>query len=841
MAPHDANERSSDNADNNRLTNDTADNSDLTGGPSGGQPDYNRRSFLKLTGTVAGVTAGMAGAAAGQTTRHGISFDRVVDAVDDLGMDPNGNATIDAKLDKNLDTGTLIKFPPGEYLISDDQVFRGESRLGILGLGDGPRDVTFKAAKGYAGKWLNVGGGSEQHLIENVSLHERYDNDSGIALRYKASGTILKDVEWLGRTPTDHSFGYQITVDDVRRDGVSLVENVTAGIDAPANQAVYPNGMPLFRNSPSHEGEVIIRNMVAHQRNGSALRSTNMDGVVTVEGGEFVANSNSNLRFSAGHHPDKVSTADGTYIEMNSDVRSPAANEAVRVDASGGDAAGAIFRNLTINWKEVDRPVTGSPRGAIVLFNGHGRAEFYNCTVYNEDGKTVNSVDSANTYDDDIIIENCDFTGPGGDFDAGDRDGSVIRDSSIDMPNASFYNFETVNIDSNAEGLDGSNDGSDGTSDQPSLPNTLTVRGKGTPTNYRFEVTKDVIGVNNSIEDYDSINGSTVEGWVTTSTHVDEFEFSGELSTLEFIEGDAEVKVNGEAIEPTDGSNDDDSNTDSPRTLKVQGTGTPTRYTIEVSDSLEPKSDTVESYDDVSDSSVTGWVTEPSHVDEFTFTGEISSIEFIKGDADIYVGGQLVGSNDGDTTDGSGDGSDSDDSTDDSSSGDATKALKIQGTGTSTQYHLEVSDTLTGKSDTIESYDKISGSSVTGWVTEPSHVDEFTFTGEISKLTFYEGEADVYVDGEKVTPDNTTAEPTRTLKVQGTGTPTRYHIEVDDSLTGVNDSIESYDDVTSTSVKGWVTEPSHVDEFTFTGSVKTVEFYEGEADVYVDGQQISQQ
>ena len=351
-------------------------------------------------------------------------------------------------------------------------------------------------------------------------------------------------------------------------------------------------------------------------------------------------------------------------------------------------------------------------------------------------------------------------------------------------------------------------------SDASELPNTLTVRGTGTPTNYRFEVTGQVGVIDDSVEEDDTIVGSTVEGSVTTSEHVDKFGFSGELSALELLTGEAEVRVNGSVVGAENASG-----SESRRTLKVQGTGTPTQYYIEVDKLLTPVEDTVESNEKISETSVTGSVTEPEDVDRYTFYGEITTLEVSDGDADVYVDGQLVGSTDESTS-------------------ESSRSLQVRGRGTTTQYHIEVSDVLTPVEDTVESYEAVSEASVTGWITEPGHVDRFTFTGEISEITFYDGEADVYVDGQRVTPDNPTTEPTRRLKVQGTGTATQYHIEVDDSLVGVNDSMESYEEVSSTSVTGWVTDPEHVDEFIFTGSVNTVRFYVGEANVYVDGRLI---
>ena len=103
---------------------------------------------------------------------------------------------------------------------------------------------------------------------------------------------------------------------------------------------------------------------------------------------------------------------------------------------------------------------------------------------------------------------------------------------------------------------------------------------------------------------------------------------------MEFLEGDADVYVNGELVEPTDGS--------SSQSLRIQGTGTATEYAVEVSDELTPVEETIEEWDSVSQTSAQGWVTTTSDVDEFTFTGELTRVEFLEGDADVYVDGEAI-------------------------------------------------------------------------------------------------------------------------------------------------------------------------------------------------------
>jgi len=751
-------------------------NKDLTG--SNG--NLQRRSLLKLIGStsVAAAVSGLSGIASAETTYNGITFDRVVDAVDDLGMDPTGSEPIDAAFESALETGTLIEFPPGEYRIDSSHNDSSVSRFGFRGTGSHRHDVQFKPTAGSAVAMLQ-GGGPGPYMIENVSFHELDDDVSMMYLGLGSSnGVYVGNVEWLGRTPLDDGSDYTISADVYDQDAVSVFENIYAGLDKPAVDATYPDGVAFLRAGPAHEGEVVLRNPVIHQRNSAATRLEAGPGVTTIEGGEFVNNQNANIRFGAGDHPTKVSSATGTYIKTDG---SRTTSDAVRLGATKDGYAGAVFRDLEIEWTK------DNGRGVIALpdWGHHGRVEFYNCTIRNEgsDTLTVNA-DPVSIEDDKIIMENCSFTGSGRGFDAADRDGSVIRDSCIDMPNASIETFDTENV---------SNGGCGGnTNGGPSASITVTDK---------TDLTVELSGADSTDSDGDivaydwDVNGSSYQGKSVSHT----FDSEGTYSVTLVVEDDdgatdsttTEVSVSEIALE---------------KHLEIRGTGITTEYAFEVSEQLQPVSGTIEEWDDVTETSATGYVTETSHSDEFTFDGEITSFEFLEGEADVFVDGEQI------------------DPTMD--------RLEIRGTGTTTEYAFEVSEQLQPVSGTIEKWDDVSGTSATGYVTETGHSDEFWIEGEIASFEFLEGRAEVYRNGDRIYPTEST------LTIQGTGTPTEYAVEVGGEIEGVSDTLEGWDDVSGDTANGWVTNSSHVDEFTFTGELTSVEFLQGEADVFVDGEAV---
>ncbi|QSG07726.1 PKD domain-containing protein [Halapricum desulfuricans] len=702
----------------------------------------------------------------------------MVDAVDDLGMDPNGNEPIDAAFNDAIKTGTLIEFPPGEYLMETDHSDAGVSRFGVRGLGDHRNDVQFLPEAGSGIAFLH-GGGPGPYMIENVSFHERDDETSMVYLGMGSeNGVYVGNVEWLGRSPLDDASDYHISADVYDQDAVSVFENVYAGLDKPAIEADYPEGIAFFRAGPSHKGEVIIRNPVIHERNSAATRLTAGPGVTTIEGGEFVNNQNANIRFGAGDHPSKVSSATGCYVKADGSRDSA---DAIRVDASSNGYTGAVFRDIEIEWtKETGRGVIALPD-----WGGHGSAAFYDCVVHNDGAETLTvNADSVSPDDDAVVLENCSFTGSGRGFDAADRDGSVIRDSCIDMPNASIETFETENVSNGGCGED--------TNEGPSASITVTDK-----TDLTVELSgSDSTDSDGDIVAYDwDVNDSSYQSESISHT----FDSEGTYSVTLVVEDDdgatdsttTEVSVSETALE---------------KHLEIRGTGITTEYAFEVSEQLEPVSGTIEEWDDVTETSATGYVTETSHSDEFWIDGDITSFEFLEGEADVFLDGEQI------------------DPTMD--------RLEIRGTGITTEYAFEVSKQLEPVSGTIEEWDDVTETSATGYVTETSHSDEFWIDGDITSFEFLKGRAEVYRNGDRIYPTE------RTLTIQGTGTPTEYAVKVGGEIEGVSDTFEGWDDVSGDTANGWVTNPSHVDEFTFTGELTSVEFLQGEADVFVDGEAV---
>ncbi|ELZ88786.1 hypothetical protein C441_18777, partial [Haloferax sulfurifontis ATCC BAA-897] len=163
----------------------------------------------------------------------------------------------------------------------------------------------------------------------------------------------------------------------------------------------------------------------------------------------------------------------------------------------------------------------------------------------------------------------------------------------------------------------------------------------------------------------------------------------------------------------TDGSTDSTTDsTDSQNELRLVGTGVETQYEVAVSGTLEASGDTVEQWDDVSESSATGWVTTDGVEDTYAFTGTITSLSFLEGEAEVYVNGTRV----------------------DPAVFSLPNTLVVEGDGAETTYEFMVSgdilnDPLVGAT---ESDDSLTNGKAKGSVTDG--IDAFRFSGDIKKM-----------------------------------------------------------------------------------------------------------
>lgn len=113
-----------------------------------GPPLLARRDYVKLGVAAAAATVGAGAtlsAVSAGADRAGIEFGQVLDAVEDLGIDPEGGASMAQQL-TDLPANTLVQFPAGTYLIDERVEFAVDGTLGFEADGD----ATIKGGSGFS-------------------------------------------------------------------------------------------------------------------------------------------------------------------------------------------------------------------------------------------------------------------------------------------------------------------------------------------------------------------------------------------------------------------------------------------------------------------------------------------------------------------------------------------------------------------------------------------------------------------------------------------------------------------------------------------------------------------
>ena len=81
---------------------------------------------------------------------------------------------------------------------------------------------------------------------------------------------------------------------------------------------------------------------------------------------------------------------------------------------------------------------------------------------------------------------------------------------------------------------------------------TLSIQGTGETTNYALSVTEGLVGVDDSVEQWDGVSETSADGWVTSAGSTDSYEFRGDVTAFEFKQGAARVSLDGAEVDPSE-------------------------------------------------------------------------------------------------------------------------------------------------------------------------------------------------------------------------------------------------------------------------------------------------
>jgi hypothetical protein len=606
----------------------------------------NRRSLLQAAGTFtaaslfAGGTATMASTASAKTASD-FQFDQVLNAVDDLGADPNGNEDVVPIITNNYQSNTKIEFPPGEYRLGSRWIDNDSavSNFGLVGTGSSPRDVQFLVPDGrFNGQLaLALWGPKSDHLFKNWSVQLTDNGDRSYAMQISLEdGSLFEDLEWLGRVAGEETSvkGYVTCIETTTQDGVNTIRRLTFGKDAPAVRPEYPDGRYAIYMHTRHVGENVFDDLHIERMSSSAFRLGSCPGVLTVLGGYFANNNNGNIRLSGGDHPSKHSVVDGA-VAVQDNVTQP--GNSVHIDNSDDYHAGVVFRNCDIISTDstAGQPVIASPDWA-----DHGSITFQNCRVQNDIDQLTINIDDVDMSDDTITIDQCSFTGSGRGISVEGREGSVIQNSCFDMPNGSISGLETQNI-STSGCVDSISGDSQDTDTSVAVSTDSASTGETSAT---LKGSLDDLGGASSSDVYFEYRQAGNSSWSATAVQARSSTGSFSRDVGDLSSGtDYEFRA---AADASDGDADTGStatfttDSESLNGLEIDGSNIGQRipYEITVSGDIV-KGDRANDNDTISGSTADGQVN--GGIDTYEFSGGVTDVQ-ISEDVPIYVNGSRL-------------------------------------------------------------------------------------------------------------------------------------------------------------------------------------------------------
>ncbi|ELZ28511.1 hypothetical protein C474_15434 [Halogeometricum pallidum JCM 14848] len=361
-------------------------------------------------------------------TRHSISFERTVDAVADLGLDPDEGTVVDDAL-AAVDPGTRVEFPTGRYLI--DSCWIRSDNVGLVAA-DGANPV-FVPAEPTADSedWtllLKTGG---DHVVSGFEFDFTQEGYGGSLRVMPPDGDFhIQDVRVRGIAP-DSVDGLAVAVDDP--DGVGTVERFYArdgsGYDSSSHGIFVADSHTgrlnvvdcevwnwsdngLYASSPGYVGSY----------NGTETNDRG-DGEVHVLGGVYKNNNIANVRIgTTGSSVKEVTIVNernpsgDTWDSRGYDIMPRSGSEPDPVVNARGiwltNRTGLLVEDCDINME------AGRASGAVVVGNSVGAAVVRDTRirVTSSDVGQVISVGSPDIQWDDthITFSNVSVTGYGG-------------------------------------------------------------------------------------------------------------------------------------------------------------------------------------------------------------------------------------------------------------------------------------------------------------------------------------------------------------------------------------------------------------------------------------------
>lgn len=222
-------------------------------------------------------------------------FDRVFDAVEDLGCDPSGESACDWAIERGVGDNVGIRFPSGTYRFEQGHRFRDFERIGFIGDGD----VSFVPPDGFNDKLFGFFGGWVR--FEGIDVDISADETTAGLRFITGSGFHVEDVEFLGRGyhPDEsvvNMLALAVTDDSAR----GTVRNIVARRGSAIGHYKKGSGRVGIWIGGSHLGHVTVRDCRLEEFGNNGIYGSRCDGTVDVIGGLYRNNNVCGVRLGGG-------------------------------------------------------------------------------------------------------------------------------------------------------------------------------------------------------------------------------------------------------------------------------------------------------------------------------------------------------------------------------------------------------------------------------------------------------------------------------------------------------------------------------------------------------------
>jgi len=318
----------------------------------------------------------------------GLRFEKVALAVDDLGMDPNGDEDISGRLKQAADDHTLIRFPEGDFRFANQILIEGLTHFGIVG--QGSDETKFVVPQGFG-----------ERLIIREGTGVKFD---GIGWDQTPSGAhpgmwfsgdddlIIRDIKLHGRGIHPNSnFAKSdgnpeetnaLSVGVTSENGKGIVRDLHFVNGGQMRNHHYGNSRVGVWGLNAHRGTLDFVDCRVEEFPNNGYYTSSCPGVIRIRGGQVRNNTVSQMRVAT-----EGSVVEDCLIEYDADdsnARDPMTpghgTQGVAFD-SGKVRDGAVVRNSTIRMSK-----HASGRGAICVWGRSGHHEIHDCDIVVDDG-----------------------------------------------------------------------------------------------------------------------------------------------------------------------------------------------------------------------------------------------------------------------------------------------------------------------------------------------------------------------------------------------------------------------------------------------------------------------